>query len=533
MTVGTQRTTVVARRTIVRPGFYQDSVSLMRVAGEISKVAGVQMASAVMGTDANKELLAVAGLLTDEARAASANDLVLVVSAASDDAADLALEKAQQQLEGQLAPSGEQAGAAPVRTVAAAVAARPDANVLVVSTPGQYAGAEALKALKAGLHAFLFSDNVPLSQDIALKAEGRRRGLLVMGPDCGTSILDGVGLGFANAVARGPIGVVGPSGTGLQMVTVLADRLGSGISHAIGTGSHDLSDAIGGTTTLQGLEVLAEDPDTAVIVLVSKPPSPQVAQEVLTSCEKIDKPVVVNFLGLRPDELRVSDGITATRTLEEAARVAVAAASGSALDATSIAPEIFEAVTDGRSRQGAGQRYLRGLFSGGTLCTEALVILSDLGVAVNSNVPLVPDLRLEDLQTGVEHTCIDMGADEFTVGRPHPMIDLRARIERLHREAQDPAVAVVLLDVVLGYGSHADPAAELAPAIRDACGTADADGRHLVVLGSVCGTDRDPQQLAKQEAALHGAGMVVVPSNAQAARVAAVALGVDIQGHES
>jgi FdrA protein len=505
----------------VRRGYYQDSVALMRLSTRLAALEGVRQASAVMATEANQALLAEAGLLTDEAGGAAANDLLLALEAASEDALGAAVAAAERLLGERVEATPPEAARRP-RTVATGLEALPGANLLMVSTPGQYAAAEALKALKAGLHVFLFSDNVPLEHEVLLKQVARERGLLVMGPDCGTAILGGVALGFANVVERGGVGIVGPSGTGIQQVTALLDRRGAGISHAIGTGSRDLSEAVGGSTTLQALEALAEDSETRVIVLVAKPSAPAVAQRVLDRAQEIDKPVVVTFLGLGPDDLDWT-GVERARTLDEAARLAVAPAPGPMVAGPthSMAVELRHAVERARRGLRRGQVYLRGLYSGGTLCAEALAILAQMGLVVRSNVAMPQASALEPVDRSREHVCLDLGADEFTVGRPHPMIDFRARLERLRQEASDPTVAAILLDVVLGHGAHPDPAGELAPAIQQARAEAVRAERELAVVGSVCGTARDPQGLVVQEARLREAGMLVLESNAQATLVAA------------
>jgi hypothetical protein len=323
-----------------------------------------------------------------------------------------------------------------------------------------------------------------------------------MGPDCGTAILDGVPLGFANAVGRGRIGLVGASGTGLQQVSCLIDRLGEGVSQLIGVGSHDLDERVGGLMMRAGIEWLARDPGTTVIVLVSKPPAASVARHVLEVARVSARPVVVNFLGGDPAAIREAGAMPAA-TLEDAARFAVALARGErASVADGLDPKL---VARSRARVGrfaAGQRHVRGLFSGGTLCREAALILEEGGAA--------------------GHSTIDLGDDEFTVGRPHPMIDFRLRNERILAAAEDPTTAVILLDVVLGYGAHPDPAGALSSAVERARQQAARAGRALGVVASVCGTAADPQDLPRQEERLAAAGVVLAPSNAQAARLAAL-----------
>jgi FdrA protein len=362
-----------------------------------------------------------------------------------------------------------------------------------------------MKALRLGLHVMLFSDNVALADEVALKRFAKERDLLVMGPDCGTAIIDGVPLGFANAVRRGAVGVVGASGTGTQQVTSLVHRRGGGISHAIGTGGHDLGKDVGGITMLHGLGLLARDADTKAIVLISKPPSPAIAREVIAAARKAGKPVVINFIGSTEDPS--GGNLHLSRTLDDAASAAVALAKGRKPARASASP-----VKVPRMKFKKGQRYIRGLFSGGTFCYEASALLGE----VWSNAPVDPKRAIEDPWKSREHTLIDLGDDVFTRGRPHPMIDLRLRNERMLQEAADPQVAVILLDVVLGYGSHPDPAAELVPVLAK---IGKKSGSPAIVA-SVCGTDEDPQGLERQEKALREAGVLLTESNARAARLA-------------
>jgi succinyl-CoA synthetase alpha subunit len=372
-----------------------------------------------------------------------------------------------------------------------------------------------MKALRLGLNVMLFSDNVSLADEVALKRAARERGLLVMGPDCGTAIIDGVALGFANAVRRGAIGVVGASGTGTQQLTCLVHQAGAGISQAIGTGGHDLHQDVGGISMLQGLDALARDAETKVIVLVSKPPAPAVAKAVLAAAVRARKPVVVTFIGAPTSEIR-GRNLHPARTLEEAALVAVALASGRRPKRPAPARMRLPAL-----RLSPKQRYLRGLYSGGTFCYEASALLGDALGSVWSNAPVDARMTLADPWTSRQHTLVDLGDDVFTRGRPHPMIDHRLRNERLLQEASDPEVAVVLLDVVLGYGAHPDPAAEMVPAIRKAQAIARKKRRTLAIVGFVCGTDDDPQGLERQEQALREAGVLLAASSSRAALLAA------------
>lgn len=512
---------------LVRRNFYCDSVALMTLSRSLTALPDVEDAAAVMSTEMNQTLLTQAGLLpADKAgtEIGGPNDLLVVVRAASEEAAAVALQAAERGL--QARHSGETGPQAEQRLVSLeqAVARQPALNLALISVPGAYAAIEARQALLAGLHVLLFSDNVSLEQEVALKTLANERGLLMMGPDCGTAIINGVGLGFANAVPRGPIGLVSASGTGLQQVTCLIAEYGLGISQALGTGGRDLSQAVGGRAMLAGLDLLQHDPQTRVIVLLSKPPAPEVARRVIAGAAQGSKHAVIAFLGAAPDaaDIQIAGHLRFASALGDAARLAVQLAGGQAPSSGDTLPDDTQsAIQRARAALKPGQRYVRGIFSGGTLCDEAMALLSARLGPIYSNIPLRPDWRLADATTSREHTAIDFGSDEFTIGRPHPMIDAGLRLRRLAQEAADPATAVILLDIVLGYGAHADPASEFAPAIEAARAAAAEDGRALACIVSLCGTAHDPQGLAYQRDTLSQAGALVFTENARAARAAA------------
>jgi FdrA protein len=386
--------------------------------------------------------------------------------------------------------------------------------------PGDYAAAEALKALSLGLHVMLFSDNVSIDEERAIKAHAHQKELLVMGPDCGTAIINGVPLGFANVVRRGAIGLVAASGTGLQEVTCRIHNLGAGISQAIGTGGRDLRDEIGGATMLQGLRALADDGQTRVIVLISKPPSPAIGARILDLAAGTGKPTVVHLLGAAPDLVQRA-GLHAAESLADAADIAVAFANGGTQIASSqrlsgAALARLERLLDGFATT---QYAVRGLFSGGTFCYETQLAFLKRQLPCRSNAPVHGALPLDGHAEG--HVFIDMGDDEYTRGRPHPMIDPSLRNAAVRAAASDPAVAVILFDVVLGYGAHPDPADELAAALRDAQQVAAAQRRALMMIGHVCGTEGDPQDKAAQMEKLAASGVVLAERNIHAATLAA------------
>ena len=491
----------------IRSGAYYDSVILMQLQRSLATQPGVLDAGVVMGTEANKAVLSQSNLLAPEAQTAGADDMVIVVQGEDEAAAQAALDQVDELLAARRSGIVE-ADYLP-KTLESASQLLPEAQWVLVSVPGRYAAGVSRQALELGKHVFLYSDNVSLQDEIKLKQMAADQGLLVMGPDCGTAIVNGVGLGFANKVRRGPIGMVAASGTGLQQVSVRVHQMGSGFTHALGTGGRDLTEEVNAVTARQGLDLMRKDPETRVIVLVSKPPSAKVAGELVEAARLAGKPVVVDFIGYST-RIRQVDNVFFATTFDETAQAAVHLASSDQGAEPAVGLKLDQFKTP--------QRYLRGLFSGGTLAYEALLVLQNYVPAVYSNAPLDKKYRLADSLVSQQHTVIDLGEDEFTVGRLHPMIDNDLRIRRLEAEANDPEVAVILLDVVLGYGAHPDPASELAPAIQKARETAQRAGRYLEVVAVVSGTDEDPQDMQAQVEQLNAAGVRVETSNDAAVR---------------
>ena len=498
---------------------YKDSVTLMQVAAKLRELEGVEQASCLMATPANLAQLRDADLVIEVQ--ASPSDLLVVVRG-DPSACEGAIETAEAMLQSTTS-AGVGASAAfsmPLASLALGVEHAPDADLALISVPGDYAAAEAMKALSLGLHVMLFSDNVPVAEELAIKTRARAAGLLVMGPDCGTAIINGVPLGFANVVRRGDIGLVAASGTGLQEVTCRIHNLGGGVSQAIGTGGRDLKEEIGGITMLQGLRALADDASTRVIVLISKPPSPAIARQMLDAATAAKKPVVVHFLGVAPDELR-QPGLHAATSLRHAADVAVALAAGHAPPASVSKPADSDiaAIDKLAASLAPTQGSVRGFYSGGTFCYEGQLAFLAQGLPCLSNAPAHGATAFAGRFDG--HVFLDMGDDDYTRGRPHPMIDPTLRNDAIRAQGADPQAAAILFDVVLGFGAHPDPARGLALALSAARSDARAQGRSLAMIGHVCGTDGDPQGKAAQVAQLEAAGALVAGSNVEAALLAA------------
>jgi len=486
----------------VRRAFYRDSVALMRISRAIESLAGVEAAALMIGSVTNRKLMEDAGLLAADGKSAGPNDLVLAVRADTPANAQAALAEAERLLE---APATSDKGTDEwtPKSLDTALTRLPNANLVLVSVPGEFAAAEARRALNKGLHVMMFSDNVALDDEVALKREAQRLGLLMMGPDCGTAIIGGVPLAFANVIPRGDIGIVGASGTGMQEVSTLIARHGGGVSHAIGVGGRDLKEAVGGITTLMAIDALERDPGTRQIVLISKPPAAAVAKKVLERIGQARKPVSICFIGA--DDMPVPANAALFSDLRSCVEHALGGRrigwAGRTPDAKGLA-----------ARVARPRMRLQGLFSGGTLCAEAQVVLRRAHIAVASNVP-IPGVATPAAAPDA-HVVLDLGDDEYTLGRPHPMIDPSLRNQMLSAALRDGRTAVVLLDVVIGYGAHADPAGDLIAALPAA------KEREALLIASVCGTEGDPQRYSRQVALLEEAGIIAAPSNAHAAELA-------------
>lgn len=501
-------------RCFVRRNEYHDSVLLMNVTERVRKLPGVREAMVVMGTEANLTMLAELGLLTPEAKAAGKDDLLVCIDAEEDVAKGLL-----DSLPTLLAPVKSAQQLSTFRSLSGALQSTYEVNLVLISVPGEFAAAEAKRALAAGKHVMIFSDNVPVADELSLKCFGRERGLLVMGPDCGVANINGVALGLASVVRSGPIGMVGASGSGLQEAACLVEQLGSGITQAIGTGGRDLKREIGGLTMLTAIDLLEADPATKVIVLISKPPALEVANTILQRVQSCSKPVVIYFLGGNSEPIRLA-GAYAAATLDDAALTAVKLAGVEPESSLDPSGDIEAVVARESSRLAPGQRYLRGLFGGGTFSQAAQLAVHPYVGKVASNAPVGDSLRLADSRKSVGHCIVDLGDEEFTKGRAHPVIDPTPYRLRIAHEAKDPEVAVLLIDVILGPAAHPDPAGYIAKAVAEARATVQARGGYLPVVASVCGSMGDPQGLGRQKATLASAGVVVMPSSTQAARLA-------------
>jgi succinyl-CoA synthetase alpha subunit len=509
---------ILLTKTIVKSNAYFDSVTLMKVSGQISKLQGVIEVLVGMGTDLNKESLEHVGLLSKECKAASPNDLMIGINAESHEVLAEALNKVEELLtkRGKAATSSKEKTFERIEQVADL---KQGYNMAVISVPGRYAAREARLALNNDMHVFMFSDNVTVEEEVELKDLANSKGLLMMGPDCGTAIINGIPLGFANRVRKGNIGIVGASGTGLQHVTTLIHALGGGVSQAVGTGGRDLSSKVSGRTMLAALEGLKEDAATEIVVIISKPPAAEVAEKIFSAAQNLNKPVVLCLLGSGKKN-NLGENIVQCYSIEETAAKAVSLALGREVE-FEAPEESLEAVLEFERIRNSKQKYARAIFGGGTLCDEAMTVFRRKGIKMYSNIPLDKDEELKDIEVSQENTFLDMGEDYFTRGKPHPMIEPSLRNKRIIQEALDPETAVMLLDVVIGHGSHADPAGVAAEAAAIANAKLRTLGRKVLWIAAFVGTNEDPQNYEEQINKLKAVGFIVLESNVKAAELAA------------
>ena len=499
----------------VRKSFYLDSVALMRISRSIVDMHGVETAALMMGSSSNREIMTNAGLLNDVGQTAESGDLIIAVLANDRESAEMALTQSRALLDEPRANTTDENNWQP-RTLRAAVKLAPDSSLALISVPGDFAVAEARKAIRRGLHAMIFSDNIPLSDEVVLKHEARELGKLVMGPDCGTSIINGVPLAFANKLPRGDIGIIGASGTGIQEISCLIAQYGGGISHAIGVGGRDLKTEVGGISTLMALDALDADALTKHIVIVSKPPPAAMITKVLQRVGESDKPATICFIGAKA--LTMPDNATQVFSLKAAAQSPMHLSIDDAETGVAATEEIN--LIEGKNR-------VMGLFSGGTLCAEAQVIFHNSNEAVTSNAPIPGVPLLTDVNDG--HLLLDLGSDEYTRGKPHPMIDPTVRDETLIKAMGSDNVGLILIDVVLGFGAHDDPAGHLAGVITNHR-SANGSDKGPAIVASVTGTEADPQVRSTQISKLTAIGVHVAPTNADAASWALGAIRSSTQG---
>lgn len=501
-------------RTVVKKGSYHDSVVLMLLTNEISTIEGVKKVSIMMATPANKDIFKQSGLDTEELMESTANDMVVVADIDDDSLLDTIMENVDEFLKKQSTTSAATKGSESVKSWDRALEKMPDANLAVISIPGAYAALEADRALDQGLNVFMFSDNVTIEDEKALKEKAHEKGLTVMGPDCGTGIIQGVPIAFTNSVTPGSIGIIGASGTGIQELTTIIDRLGEGVKNAIGTGGRDLSTTVGGITMMDMIDAMEGDDSVKVLIVISKPPAQAVREKISDRLSICKKPVITLFLGEKPEYHE--ENFYHTYTLDEAARLAVSLVRGQEV------PEATVDVDESEFFKAEENKTIKAYYSGGTLANEAAMLIKD---AMDVKVP-PEDIEGYMLQLD-GNIVVDLGDDAYTQGKPHPMIDPAKRIECMQEAVDDPSTGVILLDIMLGYGSHADMAGALLPTIKELQAKAAAANRKVFFVATVCGTRRDYQGYDEAVNKLKDAGVIVCENNKLACRTAIRAIGRD------
>ncbi|HLR21585.1 MAG TPA: acyl-CoA synthetase FdrA [Tissierellaceae bacterium] len=501
-------------KTIINKDTYQDSVVLMLLTNEISELEGVNKVSIMMATPANKDIFDSSGLRTPELEEATANDMAIVVDAENDEVIDTVLEEVDRFLSEQSKGTSGEKIEKTIKSWEAALKELPDTNLAVVSVPGVYAASVANRALDEDLNVFIFSDNVEVEDELKIKEKAREKGLLCMGPDSGTGVINSVPIAFTNDIKEGKIGIVGASGTGIQEVSTIIDKLGEGVTNAIGTGGRDLSEKVGGITMLSGIATLAEDDDTDVITIISKPPAESVRNKIMNYLRTLDKPVVTIFLGEKPEYHE--ENLYHAYTLEEAARISVALARGEEV-------ENFKGDTSIEIEDSKDGKTIKGYYSGGTLGGEAAMLIND-ALDNDKGIENVEGFLFKE--DGFE--IIDLGDDEYTQGTPHPMIDPTNRAEHMKKAMEDESTSVILFDLVLGYGSHDDMASALAPSIESLREQAEKENREVHFVTTICGTERDPQGYEQQKQIMEDAGVIVCQTNNAAVEKALALIGKSV-----
>ena len=544
---------------VIKPNFYRDSLQLMKISEKLRQSSGVSEASIVMATETNKGVLIRLGFSPSLIEQANESDMIIAVRAKDQLSIDLVSEQIGKLFESpEVEDRLESRDHEKTTDLDLALRKMPGTNLVLLSIPGEYVKDISYKLIEQGIHQQIFSDHVPVEDELKIKKQAVTKGVLILGPGAGTSIINGKGIGFSNTISVGPVGIVAAAGTGLQEVACLLDQCGIGVKHGLGVGGNDPKDKIGGIMMLECMKILEKDDDIKVIATISKPPSSSVEQKIMEYViGKGTKKYVLAFIGgqlttagKRQQQSQTenlhsktsssasttisSGGSTATTADRQTGIVkvnslascvlAIANALGNqrlqrAISQLYIQPqELVNLLQREWSKLQSNQKYIRGLYTGGTFTYEAQVILRDIIdiEQIHSNAAIEQITKLQDSYKSEKHSIMDLGEEEFTMGRPHPMIDPTIRKLRILEEVKDPEVAVVLLDFVLGYGSNPDPVGAIIDELQMAKVIANKEGRYLPVITHVCGTKNDIQGYERSISKLHSVGCIVMPTNALA-----------------
>lgn len=497
----------------IEKGKYIDSLETLYASSVLMDQEGITAGFVGVGTAPFKDTVISSGLNSPDLDSATGNDLVIIADCSNKAAFDTAVAAVLASFEVEASVQAEESFV----STKAAVQKHPEINLCSVSVPGEYAYGEVKKALNAGLHCVVFSNNVPLEQEREMKLLAREKGLLCMGPDCGVANINGAALVLSSINNRGPFGIVGASGTGIQHVAAILHEAGSGVSQTIGTGGNDCKDAVGGIMMLMGIDAMEADPETRYLALISRKPGDTVLPKLLERIKTCKKPVVALFMGCDRAQVEASGAIYAS-SLDDCAIQCLKLIGTHYPLATE--DELVTLAAEEVKKYAPEQKYLRGLYTGGTYMDEAANAMIPRIGTIWSNCPIQPEWKLEDSYVSRENACVDYGEEEFTLGRPHPAIDPSIRKPAILREAMDPEVAVILLDFILTPPGHMDPTGFVIDDIKMAQQMAESEGRHITFIASVLGTTADFQDKNKQERQLRDAGVVVCQTNYRAAVLA-------------
>jgi len=476
---------------ITKKNFFRDSVQMMQFSQQLKDEQGVIDAAIVMGTDLNKNTLKKMGLLTEDGISATENDTLITINCQDENSLNNAVQKAEQLLTSDITKSKNE-----FNDLSSALDAFDNANMASLSIPGQFVKEMATELIRKQLHLFVFSDHVPLEDEILLKNLALENNVLFMGPEAGTSILNGTVFGFGNRIRSGSVGIIGASGTGIQESSTMIDLFGEGISHAIGVGGRDLRNDIGGMMTMKTMEVFEDDPNTKAVLLVSKPVGDDVRNKIINKINNFSKKNYVLCLIGDNENREDSAKIKFSKSIQISVLKILKYVNDDAYKKIKdvVRKQVDDSIKLAKSLSSDlnnDQRFVRGFFAGGTLCYESKIILEQMIGKVYSNLSSDDEYSIKGNAASKENTLIDFGEEEFTSARPHPIIDPLLRKNRILEDADDPNVGVIIIDIICGINAAKNTMAFHAETIKKAIENAKEKGRRLSVFAYICGTEKD------------------------------------------
>ena len=476
---------------IIKKNFFRDSVQMMQFSQQLKDEQGVIDAAIVMSTVLNKNTLKNMNLLTEDGISATENDTLISINCQDENSLSNAIQKAEQLLTSISAKAKNE-----FTSLASALDTFSDANIASLSIPGQFVKEMATELINKQLNLFVFSDHVPLEDEIYLKNLALENNVLFMGPEAGTSILNGTVFGFGNRVRKGSIGIIGASGTGIQESSTMIDLFGEGISHGIGVGGRDLRNDIGGMMTMKAMEIFENDPNTKAVLLVSKPVDNYIRNKIINKINNFSKKnYVLCLIGDNENSVDTAK-IKFSKSIQMSVLKILKLLDDNVYKKTKdvVRNQINDSIKLSESLSkdlNEGQKFIRGFFAGGTLCYESKIILEQMIGKIYSNLSSDDEYSIKGNVSSKENTLIDFGEEEFTSARPHPIIDPLLRRNRILEDANDPNVGVIIIDIICGINAAKNTMAFHAETIKKAIEIAREQGRKLSVFTYICGTEND------------------------------------------